>query len=585
MRLTPSCVLGLAVAVAASGPLPSAALIDSNLAVSPMTQMNGGGCYPVSIAPGLLDMLQLVDPEWAPVDPGMHLPPLTDPITIHGTVAFAHINEAGDFSGDHAADDQNTNITVDAADMGFVATGNVGPQGLDVGDLEVEWELGKYPLFAWSTVGDRFTGVGRWIWDCGHPLPNPTGTCSTTTSQACVVDSDCTSPQCSSCGSGETCQGVVFNYHSELHTPQAVAVSRVGRAYGFSRRSRGGHPATRTDVWISPDGGGAGDQCSLTHQPMAISLLGIDCTPYAMQLANVSTSNFEFDVPLPPRPAGSTGPPRVRVYDQTPRTFPKPKVTTTFIDGPTPIVHAAVNMTTPVRGTLPSQVGKTIVAGWRRDRTPVRRVLIDVTAVEILNPLKAVTPTPPLKMVCSITTSQDCSSMACPSGETCLSVGGPTPGWQIFLEANGDWRQLTGLENVSTPITIPEAIQFDAGVPITGGTLTLHAAGKSLACLESQLYGVSLPRALSLFGLTDGAACLSNMSKDIGAFDVTFGPPDFGSGSGSMTYVVPSVGGDGGTCSTATSQLCVVDDDCPMGETCNVTGASYKLHFTITKLR
>ena len=51
-----------------------------------------------------------------------------------------------------------------------------------------------------------------------------------------------------------------------------------------------------------------------------------------------------------------------------------------------------------------------------------------------------------------------------------------------------------------------------------------------------------------------------------------------------MSYVTPSIGGDGGTCSTTTSQLCVVDADCPMGETCNVTGGAFKLHYTITKL-
>ena len=47
-----------------------AAFIDSNLAVSPATQTNGGGCYPVSISPGLLDMLTLINPEWAAVDVG-----------------------------------------------------------------------------------------------------------------------------------------------------------------------------------------------------------------------------------------------------------------------------------------------------------------------------------------------------------------------------------------------------------------------------------------------------------------------------------------------------------------------------------
>ena len=60
---------------------------------------------------------------------------------------------------------------------------------------------------------------------------------------------------------------------------------------------------------------------------------------------------------------------------------------------------------------------------------------------------------------------------------------------------------------------------------------------------------------------------------------------NFGSGPGTMDHVVQSVGGDGGTCSSTTSQLCVGDADCPMGEMCDVTGGSFKLHFTITKRR
>src|SRR5262245_49736972 len=79
----------------------TAAFIDSNLAAAPATQLNGAGCYPVSIAPALLDMLVLINPEWAPVDVGMHLPPFSDPVTVHGTVNFAKINEGGDFPSDH----------------------------------------------------------------------------------------------------------------------------------------------------------------------------------------------------------------------------------------------------------------------------------------------------------------------------------------------------------------------------------------------------------------------------------------------------------------------------------------------------
>ena len=50
-----------------------------------------------------------------------------------------------------------------------------------------------------------------------------------------------------------------------------------------------------------------------------------------------------------------------------------------------------------------------------------------------------------------------------------------------------------------------------------------------------------------------------------------------------MTYATQSVGGDGGNCSVTTTATLHQDADCPMGETCIVTGGAYKLHYTITK--
>src|SRR2546425_7242313 len=252
-------VAGLAagLVLALVGPVTApAAYIDSNGAVSPETQMNGGGCYPVSRTGPPTEQLNLLNPEWAAIDVGAHLPPEADPVTLHGTVVFAKINEGGDDPGNHVSDDQNTLIDVDAADMGFVATGNVGPHGEEAGTLEWEAEIGTDPLFAGAGPGDRITTVGRWIWDCGHPDPDPLGTCSTTMSQQCVVDSDCAAPGCPTCLPGETCVGTVFNYHSEIHPPQAVAVTRLGGGHspGPPRaRPRGPRPHRL----VTPPGGRA----------------------------------------------------------------------------------------------------------------------------------------------------------------------------------------------------------------------------------------------------------------------------------------------------------------------------------------
>jgi hypothetical protein len=565
-----------------------AAFIDSNLAVSTTAHVGGGGCYPISINPGLIEMLALVDPEWAPVDVGSHSPPFSDPITVHGTVALAKVNEGGDFPGDHTSDDENTFITVDPADMGFVSTGNVSPEGPEAGNMEVEWEIAKYPLFAWPGTGDRFTGVGRWIWDCGHPDADPVGSCSTTMTDACITDKDCLPTteggNCPDCIDGETCVGVNFNYHSELHPPQAVAVTRLGHGYAFTKNPKHGQLATRSDVWISADGGGAGDQCLVTHFSNAGSELTINCYPLSHPLADVGASEFVFDMPLPPRPAGDTLPPRIKALDRTPTGLRRARVTATFVDGANPTVHVVVHMTTPIAGKLPSQVGKTVIAGWHRHPTPINRIELTVTGIEVLNPLKAVTPAVALKKRCSVTTTQDCSSSACPSGETCLTLGGPTPGWQIWVEANGEWQMLQGLESVNTPTSVPQNITYDLGLP-AGDSLHLHATGKSVACLEAQLYNQSLSRDLKLYGLTDGSTCLADASHNPGTLDVSYTGPDFGSGTSSMNYVTQTIGGDGGTCSMTTTQLCLTDDDCPggVGDTCIVTGGAYKLHYTITR--
>jgi hypothetical protein len=49
-----------------------------------------------------------------------------------------------------------------------------------------------------------------------------------------------------------------------------------------------------------------------------------------------------------------------------------------------------------------------------------------------------------------------------------------------------------------------------------------------------------------------------------------------------MDYVTQVTDGDGGACST-TTQMCVVNADCPSGETCVTTGGSYRLQYTIRK--
>src|SRR3989441_3554149 len=237
-------VLALSVGAALAAP------VNSDLATAQL----GGGCYPTGINPAVLDMLVLVNPEWAPLVNGMTV--ASTPITVHGTVQGMHGDTSGDFPATHVRADVNHFVLLDAADADRLATGNDDLQ------LHFEWEAGFYPAWAWAGTGDRIVGLGRWIFDCGHPDPTP-GNCSSTMSRQCVIDSDCPN--------GESCAGVHFGYSAEMHPPQATAAIRVGRGAVLLKGPRApAVPATRADIYVSPDAGGAGDRCIISHRARAV---------------------------------------------------------------------------------------------------------------------------------------------------------------------------------------------------------------------------------------------------------------------------------------------------------------------------
>ena len=153
--------------------------VDSNIAVSSFAQSRGdpcsggrgspgcGGCYPGGIdASNPLSLLATVNPEWQPIGPMISggdasLPPDSEPVLFTGTVELTKVNISGDFPASHITDDQNTFIMLDPDNSGLIATGNSQSSncpGENCNRVEVEREIGKYPLFAWAGEGDRFTG-------------------------------------------------------------------------------------------------------------------------------------------------------------------------------------------------------------------------------------------------------------------------------------------------------------------------------------------------------------------------------------------------------------------------------------------
>lgn len=509
----------LAVLTSCAGDAPSTATaavvappVDSAQALPP-----GGGCHPIGLADTGVAQFPLVNPEWAPVVAGAS--PLSEPVLLHGTVADAQVSRE-DFPSTHVTHDQNTGIHLDDADRGLLATGNAA----EGGDLELEWETGSYPAWAWAGPGDRIVALGRWIFDCGHPDPRP-GTCHGTTT-ACVLASDCPA--------GVACEGTVFNYRSELHPPQATAVIRSGRGAVLPDDGGGADgpvvPVTRADVYVSADGGGAGDACVVTAKGSFGALLGAPCFPLRAPLAllpagagPLNAVDFEVDVPFP-APRGRT--PVVQVVPRDPPAIlgaavPARVELVNVLDDPSPHVHVIVHMREPVGGALPTGFAGTIVAGWRGGRRGgFAHLRVTVDGVAIGDALKP----PP------------------------LAPGLPVPdGWVMEASVNGDWQQLAGLDGISAAsagATVPVHAVFDEYVP-RGGTLDLSAAAASRTCNDT-LFGRTLLDDLGGFGgsLQLAFACLSDRSQlDAGTVSASFAGPRFGARP--EPYLLQAQGGAG----------------------------------------
>lgn len=564
-RLAKLSALLLAVTVVVRA---GAAPVDSDMASSTL----GGGCHPTGVQPSILDMLTLINPEWAPVLNG----PMVDskPVLIHGVVQEMHGDLSGDFPSTHLRADVNEFLLLDAVDADRLATGN------DDGLVHFEWEAGVFPAFAWAGVGDRVTVLGRWIFDCGHPGATP-GDCSGTLGRQCVLDGDCRPPICATCGALETCVGPHYAYSSELHPPYANATIRSGRG-GIVSSLPGAKPVpvTRADVYVSPNGGGAGDRCVLTHLDPDAMQLSVECFPLAQPIAPINSRDFVFDLPLPAKPSKGRLGTKITQLPAPGGVAARVQIKRKLA-GPSPHLQVRVRLAKKVGGALPTGFAGTIEAGWRNDTTPLTHVRVTLDSVHVNNALQPGTPSVP--RTCSVSDTTPCTTAAdCPSGEQCFGVG-PIKTWNLQVAVNGQWQELTGLDTVDTGDTIPQGLVFDQDLP-AGGSVHILANGAAHDCIDS-MYGKSLAAGLVELGLGKGLVCLASSARRPGDVDVTYAGPDFGAGSGgSMIHAITSTGGAGGSCSVTTGMLCVVDADCPSGESCNQTGGALTLDYHVERL-
>src|SRR5215813_855786 len=526
----------------------------------------GGPCHPTGIAPALLDMLTLINPEWGPIMPLASDPTGVDtaPVVIHGEVHDMHGDLSGDFPSTHLRADVNEFLLLDQADSDRL--------GIESHDGHFEWEAGVFPAWAWAGTGDRLVGLGRLIWDCGHPGATP-GACSVTTSTPCIVDRECPS--------GESCVGPHFEYGPELHPPYATAAIRRGRgAIVYDRPSPTPIMATRADIYASPAAGGAGDRCIITHQATDASLLAVECFPLSHPVATLNAQDFTFDLPLPPRPTN----PGHAVWRFTP--YPTPGGTPARLSvkrrvkDPDPHLEVHVRLDRKTRGVLPTGFAGTIVAGWKYDPSPLVHVRVTLTDLVVNNSLQPATPTVP--RTCSSANTPCETAADCPSGESCFGAG-PVKSWRMQAAVNGEWQELVNLASVDTSDVIPQGLVYDQYLPPTG-LVQLDVDGKSQDCIDT-MYGKSLATGLVELGFSKGVTCLASEARSVGTLSLTYAGPDFGAGVGGSTdYETVSVGGAGGNCSMTTAVICTVDGDCPSGETCVTTGGAFSLRYRIERL-
>jgi hypothetical protein len=514
---------------------PVAPPVDSDLA----SVFRGGGCYPPGIATAGLDQLILVDPEWAPVVNGRVVE--SAPVLVHGTVVDSHGDRGGDFPATHVQNDQNTFVRLDDADSGRLATGNRDRL------LDLEWEVGALPDWAWASRGDRIVALGRWIFDCGHPDPVP-GACSQS-GQMCLLDSDCRA--------AETCNGTRFGYRTEMHPPQATAVlrglhgARIAQGGSDDEDEREGElqVATRADVFVSGFGGAAGDGCVVAHRDSIDALIGTNCFPLSTPVAPINELDFAFDLPLPPRPRNASAPVWRIERHPTPGAPGRLAVGADLsivpvLGTPEPHLTVTVRMTHATRLGLPTGLAATIEVGWQHpEEAEFKHVRVFLDGIVVRNPLKPAAPV----------------------------SGRDAPGWRIQASVNGDWRQLSDLEG----IVATDNGRFLAQRPplvkdlflSRKATLRIEADGASSACVDT-MFGQSLGTNLFFFGFDLAAAitCLNAVARDPGAVDVAFSWPRFGARD--EPYQTVSHGGDGQLCSRTPTVACATNADCPRGETC-----------------
>lgn len=151
-------------------------LLDSNDAEAyDENECEGVAGIPAGLSPGWIRVGGAVDPHTPIIEVSGQL---LDP---HDYVSFLEAdaiesqfktNAFVNFTDNHVnhfARDLNAFVTLDPEYRHFLSTGSFEEgDSNELGNMEIEWERGGIPMYAFPAIGDRITVWGTHIFDCGH---------------------------------------------------------------------------------------------------------------------------------------------------------------------------------------------------------------------------------------------------------------------------------------------------------------------------------------------------------------------------------------------------------------------------------
>jgi hypothetical protein len=249
---------------------------------------------------GVAGILFGTDPAWVRV--GLSTSPSTPFVEARGQILRSKPSDRDfhnpritwkDTTTNHWSMDINASLTLDPDYRHLMSKDEFN------GNLDVEWERGGVPMYAWPSTGDRMTVWGTHIWDCGH---------------------------------GDTYFGGDYFYKTEIHAPVGWVVyrntadadnvpdsetkrtrdwvwyadgDRQGSAATLLSQGTLNTPvqATVADAFFSSFGGNLPESVNGCDTDLENQVLG-SCTQSNEWRQNVLQQSYLFFVPAPRRPAG-----------------------------------------------------------------------------------------------------------------------------------------------------------------------------------------------------------------------------------------------------------------------------------------